>query len=516
MLVVAVALPLSNYLMSLGQFIMAGGWLLSAHLPARLRAAFRHPGFWLLTGLYTLHLAGLIHTEDMTYALNDLRVKIPLWLLPLLFFSTPELPGKTVKVVLFSLMGAVLISTLAGAATAAGWTDTKVEDFRDLSLFISHIRLSLLIVLSLVLALYFFYKESSRVIRSVLVLYGIWLTVFLVMLQSITGLLLCVLLILSFLVVVAFKARLLMKTIAVFLLSVGLYGCYSLYRYVFVDSLVLPERKMAAIPEKTARGNPYKYDTTSVDMENGRYVWTQYNEFEMDTAWTLRSSKSVWELDDRGHMLLVTLARYLTYKGYGKDATGIGRLTDEEVRQIETGYPTPEYASSNNGLRFRLHEFAAEYRSWYYQGWASGHTLAQRLEYWKTARSICSENPLIGVGTGDVQDAFDAAYIKNQSRLDEPYRKRAHNQYLTMAVTFGGVGFLYFLILLLFLFHRAILTRDPLFVSFLVIVAGSFFSEDTLETQAGVTFFAFLTCLFLSNPGAIGRKEVTDQPQQAT
>jgi len=515
MLIVAVALPLSNYLMSLGQFIMAGGWLLSAHLTDRLRAAFRQPGFWLLTGLYVLHLAGLVHTEDMTYAMKDLRIKIPLWLLPLLFFSAPVLRLKHVKVVFYSMMGAVLISTLAGAAAAAGWTDRRVEDFRDLSLFISHIRLSLLIVLSLVLSVYFFYVEKNRLIRVGLAFYFIWLTYFLFMMQSITGLLLFALLMLTSFTVVAMKARPSVRILAVILLFAGLYSCYSLFHYVFMDSLTLPERKMTGLPELTARGNLYKYDTTSMDIENGRFIWMQYNDLEMDTAWMQRSSRSVWKTDDRGHMLLVTLARYLTYKGYGRDARGIEMLTDEEVRQIESGYPTPEYFMSNNGLRFRLRELAAEYRMWYYDGWASGHSLAQRLEYWKTARSIWSENPLIGVGTGDVQDAFDAAYLKNRSRLEEPYRKRAHNQYLTMGVTFGGLGFLYFLFLLLFLFYRAILTRTPVFTSFLVIVAGSFFSEDTLETQAGVTFFAFLTCLFLSNPMATGMKDTPEQGRPA-
>ena len=510
MLIVAVALPLSNYLMSLGQFIMAGGWLLSAQLPARLKAAFRQPGFWLLTGLYLLHLAGLIHTEDMSYAMNDLRIKIPLWLLPLLIFSAPELPRENAKVVLYSIMGAVLLSTMAGAAAAAGWTDRKVEDFRDLSLFISHIRLSLLIVFSMVLSVYFFFKKANLLTRAGLVIYGVWLTAFLFMMQSITGLLLCVLLLLIYLAVVAMKGKSLTRAVALLLFALALFGCYSLYRYIFVDSLILPVRQMDALPERTVNGNLYKYDTTSVEMENGRYVWMQYNEFEMDSVWRKRSTRSIWNPDDKGYMILVTLARYLTYKGYGRDAEGTSKLTDEEVREIEAGYATPEYVVSKNRLLLRIRELAAEYRNWYYNGWASGHTLAQRLEYWKTAWSIWRENPFHGVGTGDVQDAFDDAYIKYQNRLEEPYRKRAHNQYLTMAVTFGGVGFLYFLFLLLFLFRRAILTRDPVFVSLLVIVAGSFFSEDTLETQAGVTFFAFLVCFFLKNQVAAGLKDVTE------
>ena len=507
MLMVAVALPLSNYLMSLGQFIMAGGWLLCARLNARISNAMRHPFFLLFAGLYLLHLTGLLITEDMAYAMKDLRIKLPLLLLPLLFFSAPELPVSFVRWAFLLLMGAVLASTLAGAAVAAGWTHRQVHDFRDLSLFISHIRLSLLIVLAVALAAWFFHQRREQLVRAGLVLYAAWMIGFLVLLQSITGLLIGGMLIMIGLSFVARKSGPLVKAVSIVLLLSGIYGSYSLYRYVFVDSLVLPERPISGLPVLTARGNVYHYDTTRIDIENGRYVWMQYNELEMDTAWRLRSSHSVWNKDAQGHMLLVTLARYLTYKDYGRDAGGIARLTDEEVKQIEHGYPTPEDARQGGGLPSRLRELATEYRTWYYDGWASGHSLAQRLEYWKTARGIWLQQPWTGVGTGDVQTAFDEAYRQNNSRLEDPFRKRAHNQYLTMAVTFGWFGLLYFIFLLLSLFRRAIRSGSPVFVAFVVIAAGSFLSEDTLETQAGVTFFAFLSCLFLLHPSALSGRD---------
>jgi hypothetical protein len=50
-------------------------------------------------------------------------------------------------------------------------------------------------------------------------------------------------------------------------------------------------------------------------------------------------------------------------------------------------------------------------------------------------------------------------------------------------------------IMLSYLLIRGFRKRQLLQVVFLMIVACSFLTEDTLETQAGVTFFAFLCCL---------------------
>jgi hypothetical protein len=63
-----------------------------------------------------------------------------------------------------------------------------------------------------------------------------------------------------------------------------------------------------------------------------------------------------------------------------------------------------------------------------------------------------------------------------------------------LGITFGILGVL--LLTVLFypvLFHN----KKPGFVfsSFLLIAAISMLSEDTLETQAGITFFVFLYCL---------------------
>ena len=122
----------------------------------------------------------------------------------------------------------------------------------------------------------------------------------------------------------------------------------------------------------------------------------------------------------------------------------------------------------------------------------TGQTLAQRFEYWKTARWIIAHYPLTGVGTGDVPNAYKDAYNATNSTLSDEWRLRAHNQYLSFGVAFGWPGMIYFIFVLAYTLVAGIRKNDIVFLSFLLIAIASFFTEDTLETQAGVTFFAFL------------------------
>jgi O-antigen ligase len=173
---------------------------------------------------------------------------------------------------------------------------------------------------------------------------------------------------------------------------------------------------------------------------------------------------------------------------------GVMALSDEDVRAIEFGIPTC-VEPKQIGLQRRLNRIFFEWSNYRAGGDPNGHSVMQRLEFWKTGWWIISENSLTGVGTGDVKDAFKSAYAINNSPLDEAYRLRAHNQYLTMWITYGLFGFCAFLIIT-FLPLLSGGARNPLVVIIVMLVALSFLTEDTLESQAGVMFMAFFYVLF--------------------
>jgi O-antigen ligase len=143
----------------------------------------------------------------------------------------------------------------------------------------------------------------------------------------------------------------------------------------------------------------------------------------------------------------------------------------------------------------RIKNLGWEYRQYFYNDYVSGQSFTQRLAYWSTGLTIFKQNWLVGVGTGDVDIAFKQQYANDKSKLEEKWRLRTHNQYITLGIAFGVSGVVLLLTVLFYpvLFHY----KKPGFVfsSFLLIAAISMLSEDTLETQAGITFFVFLYCL---------------------
>jgi len=158
-----------------------------------------------------------------------------------------------------------------------------------------------------------------------------------------------------------------------------------------------------------------------------------------------------------------------------------------------------------SSIHARLLQIVWEYDQSIHGRDASGHSVTQRFEYWRAARGIIKEHPLGGVGTGDMPKAYNAQYVKMNSSLDERYRLRAHNQYLSITVAFGFMGLIYFLFALA---APMIMTKkylDYFYLTFFIIAMLSMITEDTLETQAGATFFAFFNALFL-----FGRKNNSD------
>jgi O-antigen ligase len=179
-----------------------------------------------------------------------------------------------------------------------------------------------------------------------------------------------------------------------------------------------------------------------------------------------------------------------------KDAEGVMALSDEDIHNIEQGV-----ANYNNwkhpGLRARLSSTLFEYGLYRKYDNPNGGSLSQRIEFTRASFYLIRQHPWFGVGTGDVPQAFSQAYDEIHSPLKEEFRFRAHNQYLAIAVAFGLMGLAFFLVVLLYPYFSSKRNRSYLFTVFLCIILLSMFPEDTLETQAGASLFAFFEALLV-------------------
>lgn len=136
----------------------------------------------------------------------------------------------------------------------------------------------------------------------------------------------------------------------------------------------------------------------------------------------------------------------------------------------------------------------------------SAESTTARLLVWPIALQMGWENPLLGVGTGDIKDELIKQYEAKDLKgvLDRKFN--VHNQFLQSFAALGLLGFLAFLLGFCIPLYQCIKTRDWMYGGFIAIVVLNCTIESILEVQAGVIFFAFFNSFFAFNQ--IGKKNM--------
>ena len=129
----------------------------------------------------------------------------------------------------------------------------------------------------------------------------------------------------------------------------------------------------------------------------------------------------------------------------------------------------------------------------------NGHSMLQRLEYWRTGWSIFKNKWCIGSGIGDYKEIYQKEYDNLNSLLEQKNRLESHNQFLGIAIATGSIGLLLFLIHITYTFRMFWKKKEVLPILFLSICITSFLVEDTLTTLAGMSFYSFFNGFFISN-----------------
>ena len=441
----AVALPLSKWLTGLSLFFIAGAWIVGGNFKEKLALFFANKIALLWCSVFVMHLLGLLYTNDFHYASNDLRIKLILFILPFVMSSSKPLSASYFNILMHLFIAAVVTSSLVSIAVLLDFIHRPVADVRDISFLISHIRLALLVCLAIFSLLHFLKNSAST--TALKITYAItllWLIVFLFILESVTGIV--VLLVVSALILVYQlfknpnrKIKFVYASLLIALpIGLFLYLKKSYHNVTHVNAIDLNH-----LDSLTSNRNKYIHVLQDKSVENGNYVGLYICNTEVDSVWNTRSKINIDSLDLRHQPVRYTLFRFLTSKGLRKDAAGINALNEKEIASIEHGITNVNYQSIVS-LQARLQQIFWEINTYIVTGNPTGHSVTMRYEYWKTAAAIIKDNPIIGVGTGDVNNAFLTKYEEIKSPLSQQWRLRAHNQFLTIAVSFGIVGLLWF------------------------------------------------------------------------
>ncbi len=538
LMLLAASIPLSKFAMSVSEFMLLGLWLWSGfsfsisyrffkiggvfkgiihfvdyiislgfnNIIDKFSLFFRNKPALIFTFIYLVHIIGLIYTSDMNYAVKDLRVKVPLLLLPIVISTMRKISPKQLKLLLLVYSLSVFVSTLISVAV---YSQGNYIDIREISIFISPIRLGLNISFAFFIMVYFVFHERKfkkwQIVSFVIM--GIWFVGFLFLLEAVTSIVIVLLISSGYLFVRLLNTMVLWQKAVLFVVAIALPTIFILHvRDIIIDTTSKPEIEFDKLDIYTKYGNIYTHDTVKLKIEDGKYVGLYLCYDELIAEWNKRSSIDYYGISEAGHVISPTLVRYLTSRDLRKDAEGVNGLTDDDVSMIEQGVANYHYISSP-GLRTRLLKMIMGYEVYKQTGNPSGSSIMQRYEYLRASFKIINDNFLFGVGTGDLENEFYSEFTVMNSSLEQKYRYHAHNQYLGIFVALGLFGFVIFII---GLFYPAIVLsgfKDYYFTIFFIIMIVSMFSDDTIETQAGVTLFAFFYSLLL-----FGRKEGENMP----
>lgn len=487
LLLLAIATPLSNFLLSIGGIFISVNWALSGQWKRKWQRLKDCPTALWLSLFFLLCAIPLFYAEFLSVGFANLLNKLPLLYAPIILATSDPLQGKEQRAVMNAFIVGVFIGT---AASYFHYFTQSINDIREISVFISHIRFSLCLDLAICLALYLAAKIKSypKGLKAIYILLSLWFVIYLFFAQTLTGILiLFLLLVFIFFYILRYKP--IPYGIGISVICITLIVTFIFYNIVIVRNYYTSVDDEEHLEQFTANGNPYEHNTYSI-VENGHKTELYICRQELADQWQKISDHPYDGWTE------ATIIRYLNSKGLRKDSAALASLSVGDIRNIEKGYANVDYT---HGLGVKRSLFPILYSFSRYQLYEKidNSTMLQRVELWKTTWRVIRQHPWAGVGLGDHKYAIDKQLELDDSPLNYRRNMGAHNQFFTYWLIGGIFLLLYFVFILFLPFFTHKKKVNILYFLFFIIIFISLFTEDTLETQVGVSLYAIFNSLFL-------------------
>ncbi len=496
-------LPLSYYLMSIAQFLLALNWLVEGDYKRKLDLLRKNPAIFLFASLFLVYCTGFVHSENSMHALDRIKNALPVLLLPLVIGTSEKLSDKYIKT-LFVLFGiAILCAAVINLVFYLRQLHTDIADPERMAVFMSPIIFSLLINMAIFIFVFLCVSKYHTYERILYASLALLLSVYLFLLGSLTGILIFILLVLFSTTFVMIRARhhiakiilMALFVLALAVLSFGIIKCYNNNFHtepVQIDKLEI----------HTTNGNLYSHSYQVPTLENGNVVGIYICEHELRKEWNLVSSIPYDSMDRKNQQISHTIIRYMTSKGLRKDSAGVQKLTPEDIVSIENGNTNYRFNESTRLFK-RLYETLWEVDIYRKTGYVQNHSFAQRLAFYKTAMGAVKKNIVFGVGTGDVRQTMMEYARKNNMLFQTVWEGQPHNQFVFFLLAFGIAGFAWIMFTWIFPIIIKKKYRDYLSSVFFIISFVSMLSVDMLEAYEGIVFFTiFYSLLILRIPAS--------------
>ena len=447
----------------------------------------------IFSGLFLIEFFWLPISKDTTIGLNVLRIKLPLLLLPLIIGSCTSFSKREWKIIITTFFIGILVSTIWVYLVSLEVLPTKKDSgtIRDASIFMSHIRYSVLLSFSTVLILCLAFKNLINKLIAVIIF--LWLGFLIFKLATITAILG-----LSFSLVFLFIAFLFSsknKNKIVYIAGIAsLFFLVGLYITATVKDFYHVKSKERSLLTYSIGGEKYQLDFKDNTTENGFYLWENIAQKELERCWNRKSKFSFTSKDKKKQPVKATLYRFLTSKGLHKDSVGLSNLTQNEIQKIENGETS---SVSYNNFEKRIRSLLYQKESRKKNSDSNNQTINQRVVFWKAGIDIFLNQPAFGYGPGGAKTQYKKYYKNRNTNLNKSNQLLAHNQFITQAINLGALGIIIWIFVLFYSFIKVEKGMLLFFVPYLILMFFAFMSDDMLEVQAGVTIFSFFGTLML-------------------
>lgn len=119
-----------------------------------------------------------------------------------------------------------------------------------------------------------------------------------------------------------------------------------------------------------------------------------------------------------------------------------------------------------------------------------------RADRWFCAVELIRERPLLGFGTGSEKDVLMQKYKKYNLQNAEVNNYDAHNQYLAFTIKSGIPGLILFLLPIFYAFRLSVRRKSFIYLAFILLFSITCITENVLESNKGIFFYAFFNALF--------------------
>jgi O-antigen ligase len=120
-----------------------------------------------------------------------------------------------------------------------------------------------------------------------------------------------------------------------------------------------------------------------------------------------------------------------------------------------------------------------------------------RMARWEATLELVKQAPVIGYGSGAEKELLKQMYFEKKFYNAYLNEFNAHNEYLSIQLKWGLVGLALYCCILFAGARIALKRKDLLFAAFMVIIAVVSVSENILDLNKGIFFYAFFFSFFL-------------------